>query len=285
MSKLELTLTSVGDEDLTTRILEHIYRTQSDDPVTPRFIAKEYEIENLRDVRPKYCLIFFSGNHRVEVDIQREHDGPHSFTASAPRVYKSFNKSLVAEIAVACPDKKFDWHVSVESDVGAHMVDQNYRTLAKDLTFGALPVHHFDFPVFHASRAALCAANIDNVACKVYWTFDCANGPYCVEIAVNHDWKDSPVSKRIRGPRAPAEFTFNTSGCNSPLPSKSCLMSLYGIDWDDKMAGTNPTSGQFEEQFADLFCDQDDLVSGAGQLLEEVDCLLDIATTEAGGPE
>lgn len=281
----ELTLTRFGDEELTTRILENIYRKQADDPVTPRFIAEDHEIEELRDVRPKYCLVFLSGNRRVEVDVQCEHDGPHRFTASAPRVYKSFNKSLVAEIAVACPDKKLDWHVSVESDVGADMVDQSFRNLAKAVVFGVVPVNHFDFPVFHVPRAALCAANVDNVACKVYWTFGCTKGPYCVEVAVNHDWKDQPLSKRTRGQKAPVGYTFDASGCMAPLPFKSCLMSLYGVEWDDKMCGTNPASGQFEEKFADLFSHEDDLVSGVGQLLEEVDYLLDIATIEAGGPE
>lgn len=282
---LELTLPSFGDEDLTTHILEHIYRTQIDDPVTPRFVAEDYEIENLRNVRPKYCLVFFSGDHRVEIDIQREHDGPHRFTASAPRMYKSFNKSLVAEIVVACPDKKFDWHMTVESDVGADMVDQSFRTLAKALTFGVVPVNHFDFPIFHAPRAALCAANVDNVACKVHWTFESTNGPYCVEVAVNHDWTDIPLLKRIKTPGAPVWFTFDTSGCNAPLPSKFCLMSIYGVEWDGKTRGINPAGGQFEKKFMDLFSHQDDLVSGTGQLLEEVDYLIDIATAEAGGPE
>lgn len=274
-----------GDEDLTTRILERIYLTQANDPTNPRFFADDYDIEDLREVKPKYCMIFFSGNRRVEVDVQCEHDGPHGITASVPRVYKSCNKSLVAEIAVACPDKKFDWHVSVESDIDADMVDQNIQHLAKSLTFGAVPVNHFDSPACHVSRAALLAASVDHVACRVCWTFGCATSPYSVEVAVNHAFGDRLMFQRIQEGTAPASITFDTCGGVGPQSSKKCAVSLCGFDWDDKIAGINPANSQFAERFTSLFCHQNEVELGAVQLLREVDYLLDVADTEAGGRE
>lgn len=228
--------------------------------------------------------MFFSGNHRLEIDVQYEHDGPYNFTASAPRVYKSFNKSLVADIAVACPDDKFDWRLSVESDAGADMVDVNFRNLAKVLRFGVTPVNHFEFPVIKAPRPALFAAKIENMVCKVYWTFSCVSHPYCVEVAVTHDWKNSPLSTSIKDHMTPYLYTFNTANARVG-PIKSCLMSLYGVEWEDKIRGMDLTSGQFENMFSDLFSHQGDAETGAGQLLEEIDYLQGIAAIEAGGPE
>lgn len=247
-------------------------------------MAEDHSIDELRDVKPKYCLIFFSGNRRLEIDVQYEHDGPYNFTASAPRVYKSFNKSLVADIAVACPDEKFDWHLSVESDVGADRVDSSFRNLAKALQFGVTPINHFDFPVIKAPRSALLDANIDNMVCKVYWTFTYVYRPYCVEVAVTHDWKNSPLSTNIRDHTKPAIFNFDTAD-GRVGPIKSCLMSLYGFEWEDKMHGIDPTSGQFEKRFSDLFSYRGDAETGASQLLEEIEYLQEIATIEAGGPE
>lgn len=255
--------------------------------MSPKFIADDYSLESLREVKPKYCLVFFSGNHRIEIDVQEDQAGIYPPTASAPRVYKLFKKSLVAEVAVACPDKKFDWHLSVESDIGADMVAEKFRMLARALVFVRGPKGHFEFPITRVPRAALRDAHIDNVACKVYWKFGCGKSPYSVEVAVYHDWETSPLRNVLQKPipQAASSVTFDTTGVDSPRPVKSCAMALYRYDWDDKMRDINPTSRKFTNEFADLFSDQGDLLSGIRQLLEEVDYLLNTATTEAGGPE
>lgn len=286
-SMLVITSSRLGDEKLISRVLDHIYNTEAQDPMNPKFVTDDYSLESLRDVKPKYCLVFFSGNSRIEIDVQEDQAGIYPPTASAPRVYKLFKKSIVAEVAVACPDKKYDWHLSVESDIGVDMVTEKFRMLARALVFVRGPKGNFEFPVTRVPRIALMDANIDNVACKVYWKFDCGKNPYSVEVAAYHDWETSLLGNVLKNPNSPASsfVIFDTTGIDSPKPAKSCAMCLYRYDWDDKMRDLNPASRNFTKEFADLFSEQGDLQSGTRQLLEEVDYLIDTATTEAGGPE
>lgn len=223
-------------------------------------------------------------------------------TASTPRVYKSFKKSLVAEVVVACPDEKFDWHVVVESDIGGGVdgvVEQRFKNLAAALKFGDEPVNGFDFPTTEAPRSTMVAAGVDKVAYKVYWTFECSSSPYKVEVAVYHDSKFG-FSTRLRDPKAPFLVPFS----QIMAPIKACGVSLYGDQWDRKLRGMNPASGQFPAEFADLFSlpgrrvdAEGDHVSGVAKLLEEMEHLLKTTTSEAtttqatstantaGGPE
>lgn len=298
--RLGLIQNRLGDESLTTRILEHIYRNAAEGPVDSRFIAGDYDVDDLREAKPKFCLIFWSGNRRVELDVQRERDGAkpgaretkasgtkhkaHSMTASAPRVYKSFKKSLVAEIAVACPDEKFDWHVVVESDIGGGadgVVEQRFTNLCTALQFGNEPVNGFDFPITSAPRSTMVAAGVDKVAYKVYWTFECSQSPYKVEVAVYHDSKVG-FGTRLRDPKSSFVVPFR----QIMMPIKSCGVSLYGHQWDRKLRGMSPASGQFPAEFANLFSspvrgdEEGDHVSGISKLLNEMEHLLKTTTAE-----
>lgn len=279
LSLLKLIFGRLGDAQRSLDLREHIYAMDNTlDPFEQRFQAAQATILYLRDVKPTYCLVFFSGNRRIEVDVQYDPDPalPNLCpTAANPRIYESCKKLSAAEIAVACPDKKYDWHLIVESDTAAEGKDAAeilvMNTLAKDLEFSRPPEDSFEFPVFTASRALLGAAKIDNVSCKVSWTFEYIRKPYFVEISVYHDWGQvvnykSGKSLRIR---------FDTAG--HPQPVKSCGIALYGREWDEKMHAMDPASGRFYRDFRKLFGNHGSHADVDG-LLEEVDYLLDTLT-------
>lgn len=294
---------SFGGENLTQTILQHIYET--DDPELSdfkRYVARDATVDRLEDVKPQFCLIFFSAGFRIEMDIHFEmmrrpattstsRSLPtimNKPTASSPRVFR-YNKTVDAEVVVACPDMKIDWQISVESDLSADKVHDKYRELATSLRFDPVPEGTLTFPVGTVSRQALLRANIDGAACKVYRTVECVNAPYLVEIAAYYDWNSTPLAKALTNPGRD-NYTFDTAGQRSPAPSKSCAVALYDEDWDAKMRNTNPTSGPFAEELIDIFYNRDQLAGcgsqiagelSAGQLLREVEFLLDITTQAA----
>ncbi|CAN8099523.1 unnamed protein product [Discula destructiva] len=286
-----------GNEELTRTILQHVYDTDdSETPECRQFVPLDATVERLEDVKPHFCLVFFSAGLRIEMDIHFETSRNQmtqtvaSFknkpTASTPRVFR-FNKTVDAEIVVACPEKKVDWQISVESDLGADSVHDKFRTLATELRFEDVEEGVLTFPVFKVSRAALLAAEVDGVACKVYHTFECLNAPYHVEIATYYDWNATPLSAHLGNPRQTI-YEISTSGSKGcATPNKSCAVSLYGDDWDYKMSEMNPASATFSKELVELFYDRDLLAThgnaavgelSAGQLIREVALLLDITS-------
>lgn len=205
-------------------------------------------------------------------------------TASSPRVFR-FNKTVDAEIAVACPDFMVDWQLSVDSDLSADQGHDHFHILAKELRFDPVPENGVTFPVVHASSASLRKANIDSVAFKAIWTFDCVKTPCRVDLTEYYDWDAHPLSEFMGKNPHVREYEFSISGRNCPIPNKSCAVAIYGEDWDEKMRNINPASGRFAEEFINLFgCG----LSGeqyVGSLLQEVEFLQDITTQAAAEAE
>ncbi|KAJ4394310.1 hypothetical protein N0V93_003527 [Gnomoniopsis smithogilvyi] len=283
-----------GDENLTKLILRHIHKT--DDPEKPtlrRFVALDATIDRLTDVKPRFCLVFFSGNFRIEMDIfveptnmcsSRRANRPNLPTASSPRIFR-FNKTVDADIVVACPDMAFDWKLSVDSDLSTDNVHNKFRDLAKELRFDQAPEDGQTFPAVHVSRASLRKANIDNVACKAMWTFECVKAPCHIVLTEYHDWDAYPLSSFMeKNPRV-AQFSFSPTGRNCPVPNKSCAVSLYGDDWDEKMRNLSPASIKFADQIIDLFGRDLDGEQYVDNLLHEIEFLLGITSHAAAEAE
>ncbi|KAJ4424766.1 hypothetical protein N0V82_000485 [Gnomoniopsis sp. IMI 355080] len=268
----------------------HTYKTDNpEEPAMRRFVALDATIDRLTDVKPRFCLVFFSGNFRIEMDIHMEPSRTMSSqrakrmnlpTASSPRVFR-FNKTVDAEIVVACPDMKVDWQLSVDSDISADVVHNKFRDLAKELRFDPVLEDGQMFPIAHASRVSLRNANIDSVACRAIWTFECVEAPCRIDFTEYHDWDAHPLSKFMEQCPQVTEFHFSTTGRNCPLPNKSCAVSLYGDDWDEKLRNLSPASGKFAEQIIDLFGHGVDGKRYVDSLIQEVEFLLGITSQAA----
>lgn len=265
------------------RIREQIYATETTLEATmQKFAPTSATTLELRDVKPKYCLVLFSGNRRIELDVQYDPDPTFPNlrpTASAPRIYESAAKFSAAEIAVACPDHKFDWHLVVEGDIAAEENgSQGFKdvvALAKSIEFDKPSEGSFEFPAFTISVGLYHVAKIDNVACKVTWAFDYVQKPLVVEASVYHDWQGAAQIFR-----SPGGGTLNFDTTQRPGPVKSCGMSLYGREWNGMMQTIDPASGKFDQDFLELFSDNGSPDSLEG-LLEEVGYLLDILSRQA----
>lgn len=205
-------------------------------------------------------------------------------TASSPRIFR-FNKTVDAEIAVACPDMKVDWQLSVDSDLSADKVHNKYRDLARELCFDPVPDNGQTFPVAHASRVSLRNANIDSVACKAIWTFECVMAPCRIDFMEYYDWDAYPLSNFMEKNPHIAQFDFSTTGRNCPIPNKSCAVSLYGDDWDEKMRNLSPASGKFADQIIDIFGHGLDGEQYVDSLLREIEFLLRITSQAAAEAE
>lgn len=298
---------SFGGENLTQAILEHIYSTYSEnDHHNSKFVALDATVDRLEDIKPEFTLVFFSKGLRIEMDINfetvRTKTAPIAITkgsrsqaafenkptASPPRVFR-FNKMVDAEVIVACPDMKVDWQMSIESDLSAEKIHDKFRKLAAELRFEAVPEGTLTFPTFTVSSQALQAAGISSVACKVYSTFECVQSPFLVQVAAYYDWHKHLLFDPNTFPVDP--LRFDTSGSPvCPAPNKSCAVSLFGLDWDDKMKDLDPDSKTFASDLVDVF-NQDiympaanDLTPGVestGKLVREVEYLLDVTTQAA----
>lgn len=295
---------SFGGESLARTILQHIQANDdAADPEHKRFVPLDATMEFLRNVKPKFSLVFFSAGFRVEMDIHFESAATRTSatnrvlpsnknvpTASNLRVFR-FNKTVDAEVVVACPDMKVDWQISVESDLSTDKIHDKFRELATHLCFEPVEQETVTFPVFTVSRDALLRAHIDGVACKVYRTFECVSTPYLAEIATYYDWNDSPLAANLARNPAKTEYEFSISHSrNCPIPYKSCAVSLYGDEWDNKVKEMNPTSVTYTDDLIDLFYneglvrDYGSRFAGemsAAQLLHEVEFLLDMTTQAA----
>lgn len=280
----QLTWHRLGGPDLTLRIREQIYITETTlEPTMQKFTPASATVIYLRDVKPKYCLVFFAGNRRIELDVQYDPDPelPNLRpTAAAPRIYESHARFSAAEIAVACPDQNFDWHMAVEGDIAS----EEYGTqevhdviaLAKRIEFNKPPENSFEFPAFTVPFGAISAAKVDRVACKVTWVFEYVQKPLFVEVSVYHDWHEV-----IQGFRDAGSSRLRLDTAQEPMPVKSCGVNLYGQEWDSKMQTMDPASGTFDQDFLALFSDGSSS-EGVDGLLQEIEYLLGLLSDQAG---
>lgn len=259
---------------------EQIYATETAlDATEQKFTSSSATTIYLRDVKPTYCLCLFSKNRRIELDVQYDPDPtlPNLRpTAAAPRIYEAHIKFPAAQIAVACPDQKFDWHLVVEGDIAAEESNtqevHDLIAVAKLFDFGQPSQNTVEFPAFSVPFAAIDRAKIDRVACKVTWTFEYIQRPLFVEMSVYHDWAQDIKSNRG------GSLHLDTS--REPRPIKSCGISLFGQEWDMKMHSIDPASSTFDQDFLSLLSDDGESVSAEG-LLEEIGYLLDMLSQQA----
>lgn len=125
-----------------------------------------------------------------------------------------------------------------------------------------------DFLLTEMNIYLLRTASIDNVACKVFWTFQTANTPYYLEVAVYHEW-DAGFFEKID----PAHPWKAVNTADVPRPIKSCGISLYGHEWDHQIRDINKPGGgrqaDFSKGFPELFVN-DDSSSNIEHFLQEM---------------
>lgn len=173
---------------------------------------------------------------------------------------------------------KVDWQLSVDSDLSADKVHERFRILAKELHFDPVPEDGLTFPVAHASCTSLRKANIDSAAGKATWTLECLKAPCRIDFTEYYDWDAHPVSNHMdKNPHVDL-YSFSIIGRNCPIPNKSCAVSLYGEDWDEKMRTMNPASGRFADELINLFGCGVDGEQYIKSMLQEIEFLLNITT-------
>ncbi|PSR91940.1 hypothetical protein BD289DRAFT_201829 [Coniella lustricola] len=244
--------------------------------------------ENIWEMKPTYCLIFFTANRRIEIDVtETATTNGTLFDAAAPRIFANHSGSAAVEVVVACPDKVFDWHVAVEADIAAHVVPEEYTTFVQSLKFSnAARATEYDFPAVAVPETALIAAKIENVACKVSWTFECRDSPYNLECSVYHEWTDDSLSRflhRKRAPHQPPSIIHIDTAKQMPRPRKACGISLYGQTWSSELLELSPADRDFASKLVGIFFNGQlgqnpaDLSRG---FLGEIEFLLDIIGAE-----
>lgn len=258
-----------------------------------KYLPSNAWTQNVWDLKPTYCLILFTANRRIEIDLREETSAAGGrFEPGVPRIFANHSKSAAAELVVTCPDKAFDWHVAVEANIAAHGTPEEYKRLIKSLrpSNAALPTE-YDFPVVAVPETALLAAKVENVACKVSWTFECRDSPYNVECSVYHEWMDNSLSKylhRKRAPHQPPSIIHIDTAKQTPRPRKACGISVYGQTWDSDMIELSPAKHDFVSNFVGAFFNNQldqDLVKLSRSFLDEIEFLLDIASAEDVRPE
>lgn len=270
----------LGNQSWAARMLETIYKTEDlDDPAATQFYVADASEISIQDMKPKFTLVLFAKDLKIEVDTSYDpkyHSRPQ---VDSVRAF-SFKRDKVAEIAVACPNRMFDWHLSVEaeipkSQIPAELLEFIHHGLRFKPPVSKKTGINDDLLFTEMNNYLLRAASIDNVACKVFWNFQTAETPYYLEVAVYHEWGAGflETSKPIYPWKA-----LNTAVV--PHPIKSCGVSIYGHEWDHKMRGINkPGRGRqadFVDGFPELF-DSEDYSSSIEHFLQHIQRLHDFA--------
>jgi hypothetical protein len=95
----------LGDESWAARMLEIIYNTEDlENPTISQFMAADSADVSIRTVKPKFTLVMFAKDLKIEVDITYEPKyRPHPETGGV-RAF-SHKRDKVAEVAVSCPKR------------------------------------------------------------------------------------------------------------------------------------------------------------------------------------
>lgn len=95
----------LGNESWAARMLEIIYGTEDlDNPTTAEFLAADPTALSLRDIKPKFTLVLFAKDLKIEVDVKYDAKYRPCPETGSVRVF-SFNRDKVAEVAVSCPKR------------------------------------------------------------------------------------------------------------------------------------------------------------------------------------
>ncbi|KAG8164855.1 hypothetical protein KVR01_005130 [Diaporthe batatas] len=254
----------LGDQSWAARMLETIYKTEDpNNPAAAQFYVADASEVSIRDMKPNFTLVLFAKDLKIEVDITYDpkyHSHPH---VGSVRAF-SFKRDKVAEVAVACPNR-----IQIPAEVLEFI---HYGLRFKPPVSKETGIND-DFLVTEMNNYLLRAASIDNVACKVFWTFQTAETPYYLEVAVYHEWGGAllETSKPVYPWKA-----LNTAAV--PHPIKSCGVSIYGHDWDHKMRGMNKPGKErqadFVNGFPELF-DSEEYNTGIEHFLQQIQRLHD----------
>jgi hypothetical protein len=97
----------LGNESWATRMLEIIYATEDlNNPTTAQFLVADSADTSIRDIKPKFTLVMFAKDLKIEVDITYEPKYRSRPETGSVRAF-SFNRDKVAEVAVSCPNRYF----------------------------------------------------------------------------------------------------------------------------------------------------------------------------------
>ncbi|KUI63152.1 hypothetical protein VP1G_10270 [Cytospora mali] len=259
----------LGDDKFAQRLLNVIYQTEDPTDLDAcKFVGASATILSIRDIKPKYCLVLFAKDLRFEVDIKYEPGYYQHAAAERIRGFSCARRDRVVEIAVSCPNRAFDWHLAIEAETSASRIPPEITNFVKHgITFKS-PASDEDFLVTKMDEILRRAANIDNIACNVSWTFEFAQKPYRLEISIYHEWGPEAIQSPSQQWR-----TFDTAGV--PPPIKSCGIMMYNQEWDDKMQQINNPGGRksdFANGFPELFV-EGDLAFGVENFLQEMKVL------------
>lgn len=95
----------LGNESWAARMLEIIYGTEDlDNPTTAEFLAADPTALSLRDSKPKFTLVLFAKDLKIEVDVAYDEKYRPCPETGSVRAF-SFNRDKVAEVAVSCPNR------------------------------------------------------------------------------------------------------------------------------------------------------------------------------------
>lgn len=109
----------LGNESWAARMLEIIYQTEDlDNPTTAEFLAADPTAISIRDIKPKFSLVLFAKDLKIEVDVA--YDPKYRPCPGAGSMHAfSYNRDKVAEVAVSCPKRycppqmrPIDFHIS-----------------------------------------------------------------------------------------------------------------------------------------------------------------------------
>lgn len=97
----------LGNESWAARMLNIIYETEDlDNPTTAEFLAADPTALSLRDIKPKFTLVLFAKDLKIEVDVMYDAKYRPCPETGSVRAF-SFNRDKVAEVAVSCPNRYF----------------------------------------------------------------------------------------------------------------------------------------------------------------------------------
>lgn len=97
----------LGNESWAARMLDIIYGTEDlDNPTTAEFLAADPTALSLRDIKPKFTLVLFAKDLKIEVDVMYDAKYRPCPETGSVRAF-SFNRDKVAEVAVSCPKRYF----------------------------------------------------------------------------------------------------------------------------------------------------------------------------------
>ncbi|ROV91786.1 hypothetical protein VSDG_06516 [Cytospora chrysosperma] len=262
----------LGNETLAQRLLDVIYQTEDlSDLDACKFMGASATILSIRDIKPRYCLVLLAKGLRIEVDIKYEPGYHQEATVESIRGFHCARRDQVVEVAVSCPDRAFDWHLSVEAEANTSRLPPEIMTFVRLGLKLRRPASREDFLVTEVDDVLLRAAEINEIACKVSWTFEFTQKPYRLEVSVYHEWGSESL-------RTPSQQWRTLNTADVPGPTKSCGIMMYGQEWDEKMQEINKPGGpqsDFAIGFPELF-HEGDLSLGIEDFLQEVQGLYEL---------